>query len=233
VLLHLAPGAAGTLVYIAFAGRVTEAGYPPLAALLLAIATVIVPIELAVLGLAHARNRGQGEPLIAYGAHLPLVDWTKLIPALLIAAVVGSAIAMPADNVVAQTLFGWAPTWYLRPIDLAVVGSYSASAWMVTLVGYLVLNGVVGPVVEELYFRGWLLPRMNASGRWAPLLNTVLFSVYHFWTPWQFLSRVAAVLPFVCVVHARRNVYVGMLVHMLLNSLGGLLVTATVAGHLA
>ena len=83
VLLHLAPGAAGTLVYIAFAGRVTEAGYPPLAALLLAIATVIVPIELAVLGLAHARNRGQGEPLIAYGAHLRLVEWAKLIPALL------------------------------------------------------------------------------------------------------------------------------------------------------
>ena len=138
---------------------------------------------------------------------------------------------MPVDNLLAQTLLGWAPTWYLRPIDVDLVGSYSRAAWAVTLVGYLVLNGLIGPVVEELYFRGWLLPRMTGLGRWAPVVNTLLFSVYHFWAPWQFLSRVAAVLPFVCVVNARRNVDLGMLVHVLLNSPGGLLVTASIAGR--
>jgi hypothetical protein len=35
------------------------------------------------------------------------------------------------------------------------------------------------------------------------------------------------------VVNARRNVYLGMLVHVLLNSVGGLLLTASIAGHLA
>jgi membrane protease YdiL (CAAX protease family) len=75
---------------------------------------------------------------------------------------------MPVDNLLAQTLLGWAPTWYLRPIDVDLVGSYSRPAWVVTLVGYLVLNGLIGPVVEELYFGGWLLPRMTGLGRWAP-----------------------------------------------------------------
>jgi uncharacterized protein len=232
VALHVVPGAAGTLAYLALAEPVAEAGYPPLAALLVAIAVVIVPIELAVLAVAYARSRRQGEPLITYRARVRLGDWAKLVPALLIAAVVGSAVLMPVDNLIAQTLFGWAPTWYLRPIDLDLVGPYSASAWTVTLVGSLLLNGLVGPVVEELYFRGWLLPRMTGFGRWAPVVNTLLFSLYHFWTPWQFLSRVAAVLPFVSAVHARRNVYFGMLVHVVLNSLGGLLVTASIAGRL-
>jgi hypothetical protein len=36
------------------------------------------------------------------------------------------------------------------------------------------LNGVIGPVVEELYFRGFLLPRMEGLGRWAPLVNVTL-----------------------------------------------------------
>ena len=58
-------------------------------------------------------------------------------------------------------------------------------SWIVTLCAFFVLNGVIGPVVEELYFRGFLLPRMERLGRWAPLVNATLFSIYHFWSPWQ------------------------------------------------
>ena len=36
--------------------------------------------------------------------------------------------------------------------------------------GFL-LNGFFGPFVEELYFRGYLLPRIPSSKRWAPLIN--------------------------------------------------------------
>jgi hypothetical protein len=34
-----------------------------------------------------------------------------------------------------------------------------------------------------------LLPRISRFGGWAPLINTVLFSLYHFFTPWQLLGR--------------------------------------------
>jgi membrane protease YdiL (CAAX protease family) len=43
----------------------------------------------------------------------------------------------------------------------------------------LVLSGVVAPVVEEMYFRGYLLPRLSRLGRWAPVLNVTLFALYH------------------------------------------------------
>jgi len=155
-----------------------------------------------------------------------------LVPALLAAAVLGSAILTPADAYIANVAFGWLPEWYLRPIDFDAASRYSASAWTITLTAYLILTGVAGPIVEELYFCGWLLPRMHRFGRWAPLLNVAMFSLYHFWAPWQFLSRVAAVGPFAYAVWWRRNVSLGMLVHVMLNTIGGIVVIAAIAARL-
>ena len=101
-----------------------------------------------------------------------------------------------------------------------------------TLAAYFVLNGVVGPVVEELYFRGYLLPRMERLGRWAPLINVSLFSLYHFWSPWQVMARILGLGPMVYAVRWKRNVYLGMVVHCALNSLGVLLVAAVVMRRL-
>jgi membrane protease YdiL (CAAX protease family) len=73
---------------------------------------------------------------------------------------------------------------------------------------------------------------MARFGRWAPLLNAALFSLYHFWLPAQFFTRLAAVAPLIYAVRWRRNIYLGMAVHVLLNTIGGGLLVAQVAGRL-
>ena len=78
------------------------------------------------------------------------------------------------------------------------------------------------PIVEELYFRGYLLPRMARWGNWAPLINVVLFSLYHFWLPWETLNRIITLLPIVFVVQWKRNIYLSILVHCLLNTIGSI-----------
>ena len=80
-----------------------------------------------------------------------------------------------------------------------------------------VVNAVTGPVVEEVYFRGYLLPRISRFGVWAPLLNTVLFSVYHFFTPWQNAGRILGLLPIAYAAWWKRNIYVSMGAHVLGN----------------
>jgi membrane protease YdiL (CAAX protease family) len=72
-------------------------------------------------------------------------------------------------------------------------------------------------VVEELYFRGYLLPRLARYGWWAPAINTVLFSLYHFFTPWQNLTRILALLPMVYAVWGRRDIRIGLGAHVMLN----------------
>jgi CAAX protease family protein len=45
----------------------------------------------------------------------------------------------------------------------------------------------------------------------------VLFSVYHFFTPWANVGRIVALLPMVYTVWWKRNIYVGVVVHVLGN----------------
>ena len=242
VVLHLLPGALGVAAYVALAGPVKEAGYPALAAFLLAAGLVILPVELGLLWSARRLARAAGETLIPYRESLPWRSWVWLVPVLLVAAILLSVTLAAVDGFTGRGLSGWFPAWYAigdglqplagKPIDAVAIGRYSTSSWMVTLAAYMLLNGVAEPIVEELYFRGWLLPRLGRLGRWAPFVNVVLFSLYHFWLPAQLISRLAAVLPVAYAVRWRRNVYLGMVVHVALNTIAGLLVIAAIAPHL-
>ncbi len=230
--LFLVPGALATAAYVLLAPLVERAGFPPIAALLVAILIVLVPFELAIV----LRSRGHGAEgivsAIPYRRAIPARDWVWLVPALIVAAFVGFGLSMAFEPAIIDTLFGWLPDWFVRPIDIDRIGDYSRDAWLVTLLAYLVLNGFVGPIVEELYFRGYLLPRMEWMGRWAPLVNISLFSLYHFWSPWQLLGRILGFGPTVYAVRWKENVYLGMIVHCSLNTLGVLLVMGLVLGRL-
>jgi len=202
--LFLIPGALVTLVYVVIAPFVESVGFPPIAALLLAILVVLLPMELGVV-----LRAGRGEPqrirsVVPYRRPLPVRDWLWLVPVLVVAAFVGFGLSMAFEPAVIDVLFGWIPDWFVRPIDPDLVGDYSREAWLITLAAYFVLNGFAGPIVEELYFRGYLLPRMEWMGRWAPLVNVSLFSLYHFWSPWQIVGRILGFGPTVYAVLIER-----------------------------
>ncbi|MFN2272167.1 MAG: lysostaphin resistance A-like protein, partial [Anaerolineae bacterium] len=84
--------------------------------------------------------------------------------------------------------------------------------------------------VEEMYFRGYLLPRLSRFGAWAPLINTLLFSLYHFFTPWQNVTRIIALIPMVYVGWWKKNIYLGMIVHCLANTFSAIGVLALALG---
>jgi hypothetical protein len=234
LVLHLLPGALATLVFVLLAAPVEAAGYPPLAAFLLAIAIGIVPFELGVVVWAGRGTEGRGGLLAAIPFRRPLRvrDWLLLVPGLLLVGIVGFGVLALAEPPIRDSLFSWLPAWFTAPVPLESVSDYPRSAWTVTLIGYVALNAVLGPVAEELYFRGFLLPRMSQLGRWAPLVNVVLFSLYHFWSPWQFFSRVAGVAPFAYAVWWKENVYLGIVTHALLNTISVATVVAIVMGAL-
>jgi len=84
------------------------------------------------------------------------------------------------------------------------------------------LNGFIAPITEEFYFRGYLLPRISRFKIWAPVINSVLHSLYHFWMPWQMLGLVLSLLPAAFVVWWKRNIYLGMIIHVVGNTLGSI-----------
>jgi len=223
VALFLAPGAAVTIAFVLLAPPAQTLGLPPLAALLAAIAFVLVPIELGIVLWAGP---------LPHRSPIHARTWLWLVPVLLVAAFAGSGLGMLVEPAIQTTLFGWLPDWFRDPLQADHVAGYSRTAWITTLAAYLVLNGVIGPVVEELYFRGYLLPRMQYLGRWAPLVNVTLFSLYHLWSPWQLMSRIIGFAPTVYAVSRWRNVQLGVVVHCMLNIISVATVGALVLGRL-
>jgi membrane protease YdiL (CAAX protease family) len=232
VALHLVPGALMTVGFVVVAPVVQATGFPPIAALLVAIMVVLVPFELGVLRWAAREQHVGLIGVVPYRRPMPGRDWLWLVPALIACAFLGFGISMAVEPQLIERFFSWLPEWFVRPILLDRIGDYSAAAWLITLAAYFAINGFIGPIVEEFYFRGFLLPRMDRLGRWAPLLNVSLFSLYHFWSPWQLVARILALAPTVYAVRWKRNVYLGMAVHCSLNSLGVLIVAAAVIGRL-
>ena len=230
--LHLLPGVLMTAGFVVFAPFADLIGLPPIAALLAAIAAILLPVELLILVRAARAEDLTIRGLIPWRRSIRPRDWALLVPTLIVVAFVGFGLHAAIEPALIDRLFGWLPEWYVSPIVIDRVGDYSAAAWIVTIVAYFAINSLLGPIVEELYFRGYLLPRMERLGRWAPLVNVSLFSLYHLWSPWQLFARIVGLAPTIYAVRRTRSVYLGMVVHCTLNTLGVLLVAIAILGRI-
>ncbi|MGE5508389.1 MAG: lysostaphin resistance A-like protein [Chitinophagales bacterium] len=211
LVLHLLPGALITAFFALLAPVLLRAGYPSLFTLLLAVLVVLVPFELGYL--LHEGRRLNGRwslrGVVLYREPVPRWQYFLLVPILLFwAAFVFTVVTKPIDSFLIAKLFPWLPSWFqLAKLDF---GRYSGAVLKVTLLMNLALNGVLGPLVEELYFRGYLLPRISRFRWGAPLLNVALFSLYHFFSPWQNPGRILALIPLVYAVWWKRNINIGI-----------------------
>jgi uncharacterized protein len=223
IALHLLPGAVLTLFIVLAAPTVEALGLPVVFALFAGIGLVIVPIELGYLFLHAKRTTGTFSlrETVGYRERLPrrqLVLWTAGLTVWFMVFLALSTAFL--DRWLAETFFTWMPESILQFSQVGEAGEpVSALALVTLIVVAFVFNGIVGPVVEELYFRGHLLPRLERFGRGAPVLNTVLFLLYHFWTPWQVPARVVGLLPMTWMTWRKRSIQLSIATHVTVNLL--------------
>lgn len=231
IFLHLLPGVAGMLAYILLAPVLMTNGYSSMLAILVAAAVVILPIELGILFYQAKQFSGTFslKNIVLYRKALPKWQYVVIPVVLVIWGFLATAVTPLLDNLVAKTWFSWLPEWFFI-FDLVQFEAYSRSALLVTFWAGLIVNGFTLPIVEELYFRGYLLPRLERFGKWAPLINVSLFSLYHFWTPWQAIARAIWLLPWVYITWRKQNIYLMMIAHCTANTLGWLLTWSLILG---
>jgi uncharacterized protein len=128
-------------------------------------------------------------------------------------------ITQPINKIITDKLFSWLPAWY----TVQDFNGYSRSAILTTLIFNLLINGFLAPLAEEFYFRGYLLPRMAVYGKWAFVINAVLFSFYHFWQPYIYLTLIVSLLPMTYLVWKTKDLRLAVLTHCMLNITGALL----------
>jgi membrane protease YdiL (CAAX protease family) len=207
VALHLVPGIGLLTVYLAAVPALRAAGLPPLWGLLAGIGLVLVPVELGlVVGSLRRRGLGLRRPVRA--------DLPALVLALA-AALVLPGLGVALEPWLAAGPFGWLPDWY--GAGLADVGTWSAGVQAATLAGWFLLAVVLGPIAEELYFRGWLLPRMPGGRTGSAVASAALFALYHLWQPQAVVTVLLTALPLVALVRRRGTVVLSVLVHCTVN----------------
>ena len=218
--LHILPGLLIGSVFVISVPLAMRMGFPPLFAMV--TAGIAVGLSFQLWHLLNEGRRRNGiwslEGIVLYREPMPLWQYFAWVPLFTVAAFVVNALTSPIGTALLNAL-PWLPGWF-EMRDLSTLAPYPRSALFVTFALYLLLNGLAAPIVEELYFRGYLLPRIPASKRWAPFTNILLFSLYHFFTPWQNLTRILAFLPLSYAVASKRNIYISMWAHCLLNTSG-------------
>ena len=215
ILLHLFPGVLITAFFFLTAPVLIQAGFPPILSLYLAILLILIPFELGFL--LHRGKKLNGrismDGVVLFRERTPIWLMIALIAALFLWSGLVFILIPKLDTFFAQTYFAWFPEWSFPTHLFGDPSQYSKSALTVTIVAGFLVNGIAGPVVEELYFRGYLLPRIPALKGWVPFINVLLFSLYHFFSPWQNLTRILVFLPLSYSVAWKRNIYIGMLAH--------------------
>ncbi len=222
VLLHLGPGIVIGVCYFALRPLFQQWGMPSIAALMAAVAVVLIPIELGyLLYLARKRNGNFSlRGIVLYRDRIPVWQYFVWVPVLFVVVGVVFTVMKPVDAALQKSVFAWVPT-----LASGLSAGYSSTALIITYAMVAIFGAVIAPIVEEFYFRGYLLPRMGFAGKWAPALHSLLFALYHVFSPWQFVTRTIGMLPLAYAAQ-RRNVYIPTIVHVLVNMLD--VVTAAV-----
>jgi membrane protease YdiL (CAAX protease family) len=217
--LHLVPGALGGAFYFVVAPRVRELGYPSVMALALGAAVIVIPLELGCL-LYEARKKCGTYTLagvLLYRQRIPAWQYAVWIPVIIVTSGLLFAALTPVSTFL-EKAFDWLPGG--TALDMGLSGGYSKPILIATYLLYFVVVALAAPVVEELYFRGYLLPRMPSGLKaWTPIVHSLLFALYHVWTPWMIVARAIGALPLVYVVQRKRNVYLGIIAHCLVNTI--------------
>ena len=225
ILYHFYPGIIITLFYVLISEPLVSIGYPGLTALLLAEIFVLAPV-----GLTHLFWKGKSlngkfslKNVVYYTKQISLKQYLIWSLIGIVACFLVYIPLYPIGLYIKENLFSWLPEWYFDP---GFGTSDSQLIAKVFLFG-IFIDGITGPVVEELFFRGYLLPRMAYLRKWAPVLNGLLFGLYHFWQPHNYFAITAIGIILSWIVWKKQNVYLGIIIHCSINIMGA------IAGYMA
>lgn len=183
---------------------------------------ILVPMELGMILSASKKEYGKYSLKSAFDGQEKLALWKIVLIAFVFLGVAGllSAFVAPLENQIftqmrtallnrLPTGFDWTNYEYIK--------SFSKPTLILTCVYYGIFNVLIGPITEELFFRGYLTSHYKKQGLFVPILITVLFSLYHFWLPFHNVFRILAFSPVAYVAYKKKNIYISIWFHCMCN----------------
>jgi membrane protease YdiL (CAAX protease family) len=216
ILLHLFPGLANLIVIILFIPIMQKCGFIPQTAGFMDIISM-VPIQLGILLFTAKKTTGTYKlsKIMPFLKKNKFTEYLIFIVIMVVYALLISKLLEPFENYMRDTLFAFYPdTIAMRNFNIS---QFPKSSLVFFAILGIFANGIIAPIVEELYFRGFLLPRINLSPLLAVIVNAALFSLYHFFSPWQFFSRLLMMIPVYFWVVKRQDIRFSLAAHLTAN----------------
>lgn len=214
IFLHLFPGIALCIMYIFFSKVGILAGYPKVVILGFSMIFSTIPIELGYLFYVAKKEEGTFNIFKILGLKGKL-KVKVFIFYFLLSIILGGILLIavkPLENYLLKTVFSWIPSWYNFNQNLSL---FSKNCIIIAILVSFFIFTLIAPIIEELYFRGFLLARMKWMGKYSVLFNVILFSAYHFFSPWTIITKIAMMLPLCYFVYKKDSLKLGILVHCL------------------
>ncbi len=205
----------------------TQTIIPSLLLFYLCATAILFPLEIGIILHASKQEYGKISLRSAVSRQSNLQRWKILLYGALLFGFAGlmSITVAPWEVRLVAPLQSLIPAIF----DWNTLGQYPRTLIIITCVYYFLFNGFVSPIVEELFFRGYLTNHVKRFGKAAPLIVTILFSLYHFRAPFGNIFRIAVFLPAAYAAWKLKNIYVSMVCHCLCNIFSVIIFIATIA----
>ena len=218
-LLHIAPGILVTVAFLVLKPILEPTGYPPLLAFLLAILLVDMPFMLGVM-LSEGKKLNGRYSLSGVVLYRGKVSWKTFTLVFIVAFVILYLLIMlatPLSAVLAESAFSWLPRWFSLD-DAAQYEGYAKNMLVLVFTLQLLITGIFLPWLEELYFRGYLMPRISRYEKWAPLLGGFFFGLYHVWQLFGFVGVFLLGAGLGYVVWWKKDIRLSISLHVFANA---------------
>ena len=219
-LMIFIPTSILTIVYMITGGL--KQPIPSLLLFYICAAFILFPIELGVVINASKKEYGSYSLKSAFANYDKMSWWKIFLYGIFLFGFAGimSVTVAPLENHLLAPIsskftqnipayFDWNNIEYFK--------QFSKDILLITFAGYFLLNVIVGPITEELFFRGFLTSKISRYGNFAPLIITILFSLYHFWLPFNNLFRISAFFPAALIAWRKKNIVISIVFHCLCN----------------
>lgn len=219
ILSVFIPTSALSLAYL-FLGHFCKIPYILLFCILGTV--ILVPIELGMILSASKKEYGAYSLKSAFTGQDKFPLWKALLIAFVCFGIAGvlSAFIAPAENQIFSSLraslldnlpigFDWTNYEYLK--------TFSKPVLILTCIYYGIFNVLIGPITEELFFRGYLTSHYKKQNLFTPIFIVILFSLYHFWLPFNNVFRILAFAPAAYMAYKEKNLYISIFFHCFCN----------------
>ncbi len=92
------------------------------------------------------------------------------------------------------------------------------------------MDSVLGAEGMEAVRWNWGLFDSVGNADWTPWVHHLLFTVYHFSQPHNYLTIYVGILPMVWIAWRKQNLYLSLAAHLLLNLLGAVAMLGVAGG---